>query len=63
MENISFLEELENRLNQLEKEINKSSRYKVGNLHMENMIHIFDSAMDNITDSTVKGSDMEIMES
>ncbi len=47
MEEISFLEELENRLNALEKEISKIRRPRDNSLHMEKMIHNFDSAMDN----------------
>ena len=47
IEEISFLEELENRLNDLEKEISKIRKPKDNSYHMENMIHNFDSAMDN----------------
>lgn len=60
MKKISFLEELENRLNQLEKEINKTSKYKDGNFHLENMIHFFDTAMDNIPESKTSDSSLEL---
>ncbi len=47
MKNTSFLEELEKRLNDLEKEINQAAAKKNRvDLVMENMIHSFDEAMD-----------------
>lgn len=50
MKNTSFLEELEKRLSDLEKEINKAAEDRNRkDLVMENMIHQFDSAMDNET--------------
>lgn len=60
MEKISFLEELENRLNQLEKEINKTSKYADGNFHMENMMHFFDSAMDKTSESKTSEKNLQV---
>ncbi len=60
METTTFLEELEKRLNDLEKEINKTSNKKNGHFHMENMMHFFDSAMDRTIDRKMAGSDSEV---
>ena len=46
MEKISFLEELENRLNELEAELNNHDKTKKRDFIMENMIHNFDEALD-----------------
>jgi len=47
MKNTSFLEELERRLNDLEKEISKiAAERNRKDLVMENLIHNFDEAMD-----------------
>jgi len=62
METTTFLEELEKRLNDLEKEINKTPNKKNGHFHMENMIHFFDSAMDRTIDHKMSGSDTEVNE-
>lgn len=48
MKNTSFLEELEKRLSDLEKEISKTvSVRNRKDMVMKNMFHHFDSAMDN----------------
>lgn len=54
MKNSSFLEELEKRLNDLEKEINKSAAERNRkDLVMENMIHSFDEAMDRTSGTSL----------
>lgn len=53
MKNTSFLEELEKRLSDLEKEINKTvTERNRKDLVMENLLHNFDEAMDSSSGST-----------
>lgn len=51
MDKLSFLEELEHRLNQLEEELNNHDKIQKRDFIMENMIHNFDEALERTSET------------